>query len=157
MKISLIAAMTEERVIGRENRLPWQLPEDLKRFRAITSGSPIVMGRKTYESIGRPLPNRRNIVLTRQAGFSAAGVECVRSLAEAFALCEGAREIFVIGGAEIYTLALPEADRIYLTLIRKSFEGDAFFPALDLGGFHEESREDVELPFPHSYLVLERK
>ncbi len=128
--LSLIAAVAENRCIGHENRLPWHLPEDLKRFREITRGHPVIMGRKTFESIGRPLPQRQNIVISRDPNYSACGVETVTSLEQAIekASAQNPKEIFVIGGAEIYRLALPYADRLYLTLIHQEVPGDAFFP-----------------------------
>ncbi len=135
--ISIIAAMTEDqRVIGVSNTLPWHLPEDLKHFREMTTGHPILMGRKTYESIGRPLPKRENIVITRNADYQAKGCVIKHSLDEAIAHCSGIDEIFIIGGAELYKQALNLADRMYLTeiIIRPldsfliTFEGDAHFP-----------------------------
>lgn len=132
-RLTVIAAVASNRVIGSGNALPWRLPEDLKRFKTLTMGHPIVMGRKTYESIGRPLPGRRNLVVTRNPAFRADGCECVPSLASAIDKCMGnADEIFVIGGAQIYTEALALADRLCLTEIDRAFPGDAFFPEVDL-------------------------
>jgi dihydrofolate reductase len=133
MSLSLIAAMTDDRVIGRDNKLPWHLSEDLKRFKALTMGHPIIMGRKTFESIGKALPGRHNIIISRHPSHQYEGVTVVRSLEEAldtFAAVD--TELFVIGGAQIYELALPMADRLYITLIHSKFEGDAFFPHFDL-------------------------
>ncbi len=133
MKLSIIAAMTESRVIGLNNELPWRIPEDLKRFKAVTMGHPIIMGRKTYESIGRPLPGRRNIVISQTPGFAPAGVTVVPSLNEALALCpESEGERFVIGGARVFQDALPLADRLYLTFVHNEFKGDTHFPAFEL-------------------------
>jgi len=144
MRLSLIAAMTDEGVIGFQNRLPWHLPEDLKNFKKITMGKPVIMGRKTYESIGKPLPGRKNIVLTRNTSFQAEGVTVVASLDQAIEVCKKEEisedEIFVIGGAQIYQEALPRADRLYLTKIHQSFKGDAYFPEIDL----EKSFQIVE-------------
>jgi dihydrofolate reductase len=131
--LSIIVAMTEERVIGRNNQLPWHLAEDLRRFKKITMGHPIIMGRKTFDSIGKPLPGRQNIVITRDPEFRADGVTVGRSLLEAFGLCDASTgEEFVIGGASVFAAALPLAQRLYLTLIHKDFPGDVFFPAFDL-------------------------
>jgi dihydrofolate reductase len=159
MKISLIVAMAKNRVIGKENRLPWRLPEDLKRFKAITSGHAVILGRKTFESIGKPLPNRRNIVISRQPGFSAEGVSVVHSPEEALKEAERLepdKEVFVLGGSEIYRMFLARADRIYLTLIDGSFEGDAFFPEIPDQEFREISREERNEPLRYSFRVLER-
>ena len=129
--ISIIVAASENNVIGREGELPWRLSDDLQRFKVITMGKPIVMGRKTWESIGRPLPGRQNIVITRQPGFEARGCQVVGSTDEAIAAAEGADEVMIIGGSEIYALFLPVAGRIYLTRVHTEIEGDAFFR--DLG------------------------
>lgn len=154
--ISLIAAMTRARVIGADNRLPWRLPEDLRRFRRLTTGHAVVMGRKTFESIGRPLPERRNIVITRQPEFRAAGIEIAASL-EAASELAGEGEVFVIGGAEIYRLALPRADRLYLTWIEREFAGDAYFPLFDPAEFREiESEEHLDEEIPHRFVMLQR-
>jgi dihydrofolate reductase len=157
MRVSLIAAMSETRAIGVENRLPWNLPEDLKRFRELTSGHAVIMGRKTHESIGRLLPNRRNIIISRQPGYRVEGAMVVSSLEGALAACDsGESEAFVIGGAEIYRLALPRADRLYLTLIHERIPGDAFFPEFDPGAFRETSREEREASTRYSFVVLDR-
>jgi dihydrofolate reductase len=128
--IAIIVAASENNVIGREGELPWRLSDDLKRFKAVTMGKPIVMGRKTWESIGRPLPGRHNIVITRQTGFEAAGCDVVSSIAEAIAVAGDAVEIMVIGGSEIYALFLPQVQRVYLTRVHAEIEGDAVFPPL---------------------------
>lgn len=144
--VSLLAAAAANGVIGRDNAMPWHLPEDLAHFKRLTLGHPVIMGRRTYESIvaalGRPLPGRTNIVLTRQPGYAAPGCTVVGSLAAALEATREAREVFVIGGAEIYRLALPRADRVYLTRIDAAFEGDAFFPPLDPADWREVGRED---------------
>jgi len=135
MTLSIIVAMTEERVIGKDNRLPWHIPEDLKRFKKITMGHPIIMGRKTFESLGRPLPGRSNIVLSGNFGFKAEGVHVVRSLKEALELAqglEGGEEHFVIGGETLFREAFPKAQKLYLTLIHRPFPGDTYFPEFDL-------------------------
>ncbi len=128
MNISLIAAMAHHRVIGKNNQLPWHLPADLKHFKMITTGKPIIMGRKTYESIGKPLPNRQNIVLTTHRDWSASGVTAVNSWEQALLACDSASEVMVIGGAQLYEQTLAVATHLYLTLIDAEIEGDAFFP-----------------------------
>ena len=139
-RVSLIAALAQNRVIGIENRLPWKLPEDLAHFKALTLGHPILMGRKTFESLGRPLPGRRNIVITRNAGYQPSGCEIVTSIPEAIALCGEAEEIFFIGGAELYKQVLPLVDRLYLTEVQIEAQGDAWFPEFDHNAFSEISR-----------------
>lgn len=129
--ITLIAAMDRNRAIGRGNALPWHLPDDLKRFKALTLGKPILMGRKTAESLGRALPGRLNLVLTRSGGVPFAGMQAVSSLDEAMAMAAGAAELMVIGGGEVYSLALPLAQRMHLTHVETEVDGaDAWFPAI---------------------------
>ena len=142
--ISLIVAASTNNAIGIRGDLPWRLSDDLKRFKAVTMGKPIVMGRKTWDSIGRPLPGRQNIVITRQPGFSAPGCDVVASVAEAVALAGDVDEVMIIGGSQIYELALPLADRIYLTCVHAQVEGDAFFPEVD------ESRWRLSGDEPHA-------
>lgn len=164
--LSVIVAAAENGVIGRNNALPWHLPEDLRYFKRVTMGKPIVMGRKTYESIGRPLPGRTNIVITRQPDYVAPGVKVVASLGEALALAEdialidGVGELMVIGGAEIYRAALPEAGRLYLTEVHAKVEGDALLPEVDWSSWREVSRESWPAsetnPYPYSFVVFER-
>jgi len=153
--------MARNRVIGRDGGLPWHLPEDLKRFKAMTMGKPILMGRKTSESIGRPLPGRRNIVLTRDRTWRATGVEVVGSIDEALAVAAGAAEIAVIGGAEIYRLTLPMANLIHLTRVEADVPGDTWFPQLSasqwsetLAGAHPADERNA---YPMSYVTLRRK
>ncbi|MGH8492933.1 MAG: dihydrofolate reductase [Moraxellaceae bacterium] len=148
-RLALIAAVAENGCIGIDNKLPWYLPEDLKYFKAVTSGKPIIMGRTTFDSLGRALPNRTNIVITRNAGFTAPeGVRVVHSLEEAIMLAEsvahinGNDEVVVIGGAQIYAQALPRADRLYLTEVKKSVAGDAFFPAWEKSDWKEIGRQE---------------
>ena len=129
--ISLIVAASTNNVIGVQGELPWRLSDDLKRFKALTMGKPIVMGRKTWESIGRPLPGRQNIVITRQADFEAEGADVVASPAGALEAAGDVDEIMVIGGGQVYELFLPKANRVHLTRVHTRLEGDAFFPALD--------------------------
>ncbi len=142
--VSLIAAVAKGGGIGRAGDLLVRLPDDLPRFKRLTMGAPIVMGRKTWDSIGRALPGRRNIVVTRDRGFRAAGAETVASLDEALAMADSAPRVFVIGGAEIYALALPLADELELTEIDAEFPADTFFPAWDRGQFEQTAREPRE-------------
>jgi len=139
--LCLIAAMDRDRLIGRDNALPWRLPEALRHFKETTLGKPVIMGRKTWESLGRPLPGRRNIVVSRNAGYQANGGELAGSLEAALALTADADEVFVIGGAELYRQALPLANRLYLTEIDASHDGDAWFPELPMGEWRETSRD----------------
>jgi dihydrofolate reductase len=159
-RICLIVALAANRVIGRNNALPWRLPADLKRFKALTMGHPVLMGRKTHESIGRPLPGRRNLVITRNRDYRAAGCEVVHSLADAIAACGGAQEIFVIGGAELYREALPRAQRLEFTEIRAEFEGDATFPEFSMARWRETAREihdhEAGVPFRYDFARYER-
>jgi dihydrofolate reductase len=129
MRLSILVAVSENGVIGRGGKLPWHLSDDLKRFKQLTMGHTIVMGRKTWESIGRPLPGRQNVVVSRQTGYQADGAEVVAGLDDAIALAEvpGETELFVIGGAEIYRLAMPRAERMYVTRVSADVDGDAYF------------------------------
>ena len=129
MNLSIIAAMAEKRVIGWKNSLPWRLPADLQRFKLLTMGHSLLMGRKTFESIGRPLPGRTIVVVTRQADFAPKGVQVAHSLEEALELTSG-QEVFVAGGAELYRQTINDSCRLYLTLVQAQFEGDAFFPEI---------------------------
>lgn len=140
-EVILIAAVGKNRVIGIDNRLPWRLKADLQRFKRLTTACPVIMGRKTWESLGRPLPGRHNIVITRDDNYQAAGAQRASSLDDAFALCAGAARIFVIGGAQIYAAAMPHADALELTEVNATVNGDAFFPPFDLATFVETSRE----------------
>ncbi len=167
MKLSLICAMAENRVIGRNNSLPWHLSEDLKYFKRVTMGSPIIMGRKTWESIGRPLPGRSNIVVTRNKDYQAEGAKVVESLpaaislAESIALIDGSEEAFVIGGAELYRLALPEADCFHLTRVHAEVEGDTRLDDFDESRWQEVWRQDFERnetnPYNYSICKLQRR
>lgn len=156
MIVSLVAAMGENRVIGRGDALPWHLPEDLRRFRELTWGHTVIMGRTTYLSIGRPLPNRRMLVLSRSPSFRPSGVESFPGIDAALAACAGEEEVFVCGGAEVYRAALPRADRIYLTVIHREYEGDVRFPPVP-EAFVEVEREEVGGEPPATLLVLERR
>lgn len=140
-RIYLIAAVAKNGVIGANGKLPWHLPEDLKHFKNLTLGHPVIMGRRTWQSLGKPLPGRENIVISRKAGFEAPGASVAASLAAAVALCTGEPVAFVIGGAEIYAAALPFADGVVLTEIQQDYEGDARFPDWDRNGWRETQRE----------------
>jgi dihydrofolate reductase len=140
-RLTLIAALARNRAIGRDNAMPWRLPEDLRRFKRLTLGHAVIMGRKTFESIGSPLPGRDNIVITRSRDWSPPGCAVAHSLDAALASAESRSEAFVIGGAQIYALAMPLAQRLYLTEIERDFDGDAFFPEYDRSAWREVSRE----------------
>ena len=160
-RISIISAMASNRAIGIRNTLPWQLPEDLKHFKALTMGHHIVMGRKTYDSIGKPLPGRDTVIVTRNADYAVPGCLAVNSLEAALTVSHGEAEVFFVGGAELYRQALPIAHRIYLTEIQRRFDGDAFFPAFDTNQWNETSREKhhTEGPngFEYHYVVYDRQ
>jgi dihydrofolate reductase len=154
--ISLIAAMAQNRVIGRGNKMPWNLPPDRKRFHAITRRHPIILGRKTFESIGRPLSDRKNIILTRQEDYRADGCTIVHDLESAFSACAGAGEVFICGGEEIFRETILRADRIYLTVLHTNVEGDAFFPEIPQL-FQEVGRERIEDVIPYDVVFYIRK
>lgn len=160
MRLSIIAAMSLDRVIGRDNRLPWRLPSDWARFKKLTMGHCLLMGRKTFESIGRPLPGRTTVLLTRQREYAPADVLVAYSLEEALRMVTG-DEVFVAGGAEVYRQTLPRADRLYLTVIKTRFQGDTYFPEYDEADWQlltqEQHEATDENPYPHSFLVYERK
>ena len=151
MIVSLVLAMAENRVIGREGKLPWHLPADLQHFKKLTLDHTVIMGRKTFEEIRHPLANRRNVVISRDPGFQPRGVTVVPSLKEALALGATEKEVFVIGGGEIFQLALPRADRLYLTLVHAQVPGDTFFPALDQTAWALEEEERHEADERHAY------
>ncbi len=161
MLIAIIAAMDCNRLIGDGDRLPWRLPADMRRFRALTIGKPIMMGRRTHESIGKVLPGRTNIVLSRNPAYRAAGCVVVANLQEALGVCDGADEPMVIGGAQLYTEALPRAHRMYLTLLHGSFSGDTWFPEYDHRQWRELDRDDhdsdEQAPCAYSFVDLERR
>jgi dihydrofolate reductase len=157
--IALIAAVATNGVIGAGNRLPWRLGEDLKRFRALTAGHAVIMGRKTWESLPRALPERQNIVVTRQRGYLAEGAEVAGSLDEALALVRLPEPVFCIGGGELFGDALPSAQRLYLTEIDRDFDGDAWFPAWrpeDWKEITREARRSEESGFDYAYVTYER-
>ena len=150
-RIALVAAVAHNGVIGADNRLPWRLPQDLQRFRALTTGHSIIMGRKTWESIGRPLSGRQNIVVTRQRDFRAPGAQVVGSIEAALAIAALPEPVFVIGGETLYRAALPLASLLYLTEIERDFEGDARFPAYARQRWRETSREASRIDGPDGF------
>ncbi|HEY1898549.1 MAG TPA: dihydrofolate reductase [Steroidobacteraceae bacterium] len=158
--VSLLVAATENGVIGRDNGMPWYLPDDLKHFKALTLGKPVLMGRKTFDSIGRPLPGRTTLVLTRAPDWSFPKVTVVPDLAAALREAAGAPELVVAGGAQVYALALPRARRIYLTRIHTILEGDTRLPDIDAASWHETSRQlhpiDAHHAYAMSFITLER-
>jgi len=160
VKLSIIVAMAANGVIGRDNKLPWHLPADLRHFKQTTMGKPILMGRKTRESIGRPLPGRSNIVITRDDSYRADGCVVVTSIAAALQAGSGHDELMVIGGAELYRQVLPDTETIYLTRIHETFEGDTFFPEIPNTEWHQLERLDHEAdernPHDYSFIRLER-
>lgn len=157
VRVAAIVAVASNGVIGRNNQLPWYLPNDLKYFKAKTMGKPVVMGRKTFESIGKPLPGRTNIVVTANREYSAEGVRVVHSLDEAISLAEsvaivdGSQELVIIGGAKLYAEALPQIDRLYLTEVKAEVEGDAYFDGVDWAEWSECAREDFAAQGPNPY------
>jgi dihydrofolate reductase len=161
-KISAILAMSENRAIGIKNQLPWHLPADLKHFKTITSGHPVLMGRKTYESIGRPLPNRSNIIITRNANFQAPGCLVVQTIEQVMQQANeiNCDEFFIIGGAEVYKQFMPYIDRIYLTIVHTIVEGDAYFPELNPSEWQEKEKvrhqADENNSYDYSFIVLEK-
>lgn len=162
MRISIIVAAAENNVIGGHNALLWKLPADFTRMKDLTMGHSLIMGRKTHESIGRPLPGRRNIVITRQ-NVDYAGCEVVASLEDALAAVQNdaSGEVFIFGGGEIYKQAMPKTDRIYMTRVHAEFEGDTYFPEIDPNEWKEIEREDHaaddENPYPFSFITYERR
>ncbi len=161
MQLAIIVAMGKNRVIGVNNQLPWHLPADLKHFKQLTSGHPVLMGRKTYQSIGKPLPNRSNIVISRQTDFAAPSCLLAASLAEAIKLAEPADQCFIIGGASLYSEASPLADVIYLTEVDIEIAGDTYFPALNNNDWQEVERvshqRDEKNQYDYAFVQLIRK
>jgi len=158
--LSVIAALADNRVIGIDNRLPWRLPADLQHFKRITMGKPMIMGRKTWESLPGRLPGRPHVVVTRDQAYRADGAEVVHSLEQALATYADAEELMLVGGANLYAQALPLASRLYLTYVHSSPTGDAFFPELDLQQWLEIAREPGQLDeknrIPHTFVTLQR-
>lgn len=159
MIVTIVVAISENHVIGKENKLLWHMPNDLKHFREITSGHTVIMGRKTFESVGKPLPKRRNIIITRQQ-ISIDGCEVVNSIESALDLCSNEEEVFIVGGAEIYRQSMHLTDRIYLTIIHQHFEGDSFFPEISTQEWEEVFREDHQPDeknlLPYSFITYRR-
>lgn len=153
MKIILIAAVSKNNVIGENDRIPWNYPEDLKRFKKLTMGHPIIVGRKTYESIGRTLPGRQNIILTRNEDYKIEGADVCHSLDEAFEKSEG-EKVFVIGGQSVYEKSMPVADQLEITRVHKEVDGDVFFPEIDHDKWVETKREDKD---EYSFVTYIRK
>ena len=157
MGISIIVAMSENRVIGKDNQIPWHISADLKRFKQLTTNNVVIMGRKTYESIGKALPNRDNFIISRQKNYSAPGCTVYESLNDAIEHVEKDKEIFIGGGEQVYRMAIDRADKIYMTVVHMETEGDTFFPEIDKELFSEISVEKVEGSPSYSYYVYERK
>ena len=162
MRIAMIAAMANNRVIGKDNQMPWHLPADLKHFKKVTLGKPVIMGRKTYQSIGKALPGRRNIVISRQSDALTADADWVQSIEQALALVQHEAEVMIIGGAEIYRQVLPLADTLYITDIDLNVEGDAFFPdyrkaANWLEVASESHQPDPQNPYSYHFRTLNRE
>jgi len=161
MIISIVVAVAENNAIGKENKLLWHLPADLRHFKEVTTGHTIIMGRKTYDSVGKPLPNRRNIVITRKNGLEIPGVEVVHTLEEALALCDEHEEVFIGGGAEIYKMAMSMTDKIYLTVVKGIFDADTFFPEIDPNNWEETEsisfEADEKNAFGYTFSTLIRK
>jgi len=157
--ITAVVAIASNYAIGKDNQLLWHLPKDLKHFKDITAGGTVIMGRKTFDSVGKPLPKRRNIVITRKP-ISIEGCEVVDSVDAALALCKTEKEVFIVGGAEIYRQTMPLVNRIYLTIVHHSFDADTFFPEIDYKEWKELEREDHETDekhqFSYSFITLER-
>ena len=160
MSVSIIAAMSTKRVIGFKNRLPWSLPGDLKRFQTLTMGHYLVLGRKTFESIGRPLPGRKIVVLTKKSDYVAQNVQIAHSLSEALRFAQADNEIFIGGGKELYQQTLPIADRLYITIVDGKFEGDTHFPRFDKSDWNllslKTHNPDSQNKYPYSFLTYEK-
>jgi len=156
MVISIIAAMAENRVIGRGNEMPWDIPSELRQFKERTMGHPVIMGRKTFESIGHLLPGRKNIIISNQQGFAPEEGIVVRDLHKAITAAEGADEVFICGGETVFREAIPLADKIYLTIIDEEFDGDTFFPEIP-DDFVEVERQTFEDIIPYAVVQYERK
>ena len=163
MTISLVVAAAQNNAIGKNGQMPWHLPNDMKHFKNITWGMPVIMGRRTFQSLGKPLPGRKNIVITRQLDWKADGIVIVKNLDDALFVAKetDAKEVFVIGGGEIYRLAYEKAKRIYLTRIKAEPEGDTFFPELDPKEWHlvneDKHQADEKHQYDYSFQVLERR
>ena len=157
---TIVVAISENNAIGKDNQLLWYLPADLKHFKNITTGHTVIMGRKTYDSVGKPLPNRRNIIITRK-DITIEGCEVVKSIEDALALCADEKEVFIVGGAEIYKQSIHLTDRIYLTIVHQEFDADSFFPVINYDEWLETEREDHQPDeknkLPYSFITLDRR
>jgi dihydrofolate reductase len=160
MNVNIVVAIAANNAIGKNNKLLWHLPKDLKHFKELTTGHTVIMGRKTFDSVGKPLPNRRNIVVTRQ-NIQIEGCEVVNSLEAGLALAQGEAEVDIVGGAEIYKQAMLLTDFIYLTIVHQDFEADTFFPEIDYSEWQEINCEDHQTDekhaFPFSFITLKRR
>jgi len=160
VKLAIIVATDEKGLIGRDNDLPWKLSADLQYFRRVTMGKPLIMGRNTHESIGRALPGRKNIIVTKNENYQAEGCDVVHSVADALKACDDAEEVMVMGGASLYTQLLAQADRLYLTQVHASLEGDTWFPDWQRSDWQQLSREDHladdKNDFPYSFIIYDR-
>jgi dihydrofolate reductase len=160
MIVTIVVAISENNAIGKNNQLLWYLPADLKHFKNITTGHTVIMGRKTYDSVGKPLPNRRNIIITRQ-NITIEGCEIVKSIEDALVLSAGEEEVFIVGGAEIYKQSIHLTDRIYLTIVHQKFDADSFFPEINYAEWRETEREDHQADeknkLPYSFITLDRR
>ena len=162
MSLSIIAAVDKNQLIGNRGEIPWELPADLKYFKETTMGAPVIMGRKTFESIGFPLPGRKNIIMTKNKNYTAEGCKVVHSKREVLNnFLEKDKEAFIIGGAEIYRIFLPYSEKLYLTIIEHEFSGDTYFPEIDWENWKKISEKkgttDSKNPYPYSYHVYRRK
>lgn len=161
MYLSIIVAMGNSRVIGNKNQLPWHLPADLKHFKELTLRKPVIMGRKTFESIGKPLPDRRNIVISRNSNWRAEGCEVAANIDDALAVVNNAEEVMIIGGATIFAQTLQRVNKMYLTFIHADFEGDSFFPEWNKSEWHEienvSCQPDEKNPYQYSFVTLIKK
>ena len=161
MKLSLIVAMATNRTIGINKQMPWHLSADLKHFKKTTLGCPIIMGRKTFESIGRPLPGRQNIIISRNPNYKLEGCLVFNEIESALSSCKHEEEVFVIGGATLYEATLAHADRLYITQIQQDFAGDTWFPVIDKNQWQESAREDISddqsVDFNYSFVIYQRR
>ncbi len=161
MTLSIIVAIAKNRAIGKENQLLWHISEDLKRFKRITMGCPVIMGRKTFESLGRPLPGRKNIIITRNTSLCYEDCECYGSIEEAIASCNDDKEVFIIGGGEIYKQTISIADKLYLTVVHHNYDADTFFPEIDPMQWEETNFESFErgekFEYPYSFIDYTRR
>jgi len=157
VNFSIVVAVAKNNVIGLKGKMPWDIPEELKRFKEITMGGTVVMGRKTFESIGKPLPGRKNVVISRRKNFDKQGCVTVKSWEEMLEVVRDKEEVFIAGGREIYAQALPLTRRIYLTVIEKNYPGDVYFPQVDWGKFEKIYEKRIEAPVPYTFYTYVRE